>query len=124
VGHVIALRRVAVEPFEGRSLVSLDDLRRLELDTAELDALLLPADAALGALQAVRLASDAAYYLCNGHTVSQTSSASEGAVRLYGPNELFLGIGEVLADGQVAPRRLFHNREAGEGGLKKASISG
>src|SRR5690606_28398173 len=48
LAHVAALRRLAVEPFAGREMVTLERLEQLAADgPAALDALLLPAESAL-----------------------------------------------------------------------------
>ena len=42
-----------------------------------------------------------------GPAAAFTGVTAEGWVRLYGEGDLFLGMGEVLDDGRVAPRRLL-----------------
>jgi tRNA pseudouridine55 synthase len=107
LAHVAALRRTAVEPFGGQSMVSVAALEALGDDVAARDALLLPVDAALQAFPAVHLDASAAFYLGNGHAVRAADAPSEGLVRLYEAGGSLLGIGEVNDAGEVAPKRLF-----------------
>jgi len=71
-----------------------------------MDALLLAPDAALPELPEVVLdTSDTDRVVCGQKIDSPLPEP--GTVRLYGPGRRFLGLGEVRADGQLAPRRLF-----------------
>jgi tRNA pseudouridine55 synthase len=107
--HVTALRRTAVAGFRLEDAVTLDQLRAAE-DTAALDALLVSPDGGLGHLPDVRLSRDAAYYLCRGQPVRAADLPRSGWVRLYTQEgDRFLGVGLVLNDGRVAPKRLFHS---------------
>ena len=106
--HVVALRRTAVEPYDAARMVTLDALReRAEQGLAALDEVLLPADTALPDWPAVRVRGDAAFYLRQGQPVLVPRAPTQGWVRLYEGEERFLGIGEILDDGRVAPRRLL-----------------
>jgi len=111
-GHVSALRRTGVGPYHDTDtrFVTLDDVERLgsEMDGfMGLDALLLPLDSALGHWPAVRLSEDAAFYLRQGQAVLVPQAPTEGLVRLYDPSERFIGVGEILDDGMVQPKRLL-----------------
>lgn len=107
-GHVAALRRTAVGPFELCDAVTIDHIRELaHKDPPALDALLLEPDRAVAEQPEVRLSEDAAYYLCRGQPVLVPKSPSRGLVRAYDARGSFLGIGEILDDGRVAPRRLL-----------------
>jgi tRNA pseudouridine55 synthase len=72
-----------------------------------LDALLLPQDSAVAHWPAVHLRGDAAFYLRQGQPVLVPKAPTQGWVRLYEGEQPFLGIGEVLDDGRIAPRRLL-----------------
>lgn len=113
--HVIALRRLEVGPYEESGMVSLERLRELALQEGEgLDQLLLPIESALAHWPGVRLSEDAAFYLRQGQPVLVPHAPADGWVRLYGARNRFLGMGQVLDDGRVAPRRLVHGtRNAG-----------
>jgi tRNA pseudouridine55 synthase len=106
--HVTALRRLAVGPFDDSQLV---DMAALEAKAAEgmaaLDKLLLPMESGLSQWPGVRLSGDAAFYLRQGQPVLVPQAPTEGWVRLYEGESRFLGMGEILDDGRVAPRRLM-----------------
>ena len=111
-GHVIALRRTGVGPYrdDGTTFVTVEDVERVaEQGPEALDALLLPLDSTLGHWPAVRLSADAAFYLRQGQAVLVPRAPVEGLVRLYDPSGRFIGVGEVLDDGKVQPKRLFGN---------------
>ncbi len=110
-GHVSQLRRTGVGPYAepAQPFVTLDEVRDLaerEGGAAELDALLLPLESALGHWPAVRLSMDAAFYLQQGQAVLVPQAPTEGLVRLYDPSKRFLGVGEIADDGKVQPKRL------------------
>lgn len=106
--HVAALRRTAVEPYDAARMVTLEMLReRAERGLAALDECLLPLDSAVADWPAVRLRGDAAFYLRQGQPVLVPRAPTQGWVRLYQDEQRFLGVGEILDDGRVAPRRLL-----------------
>jgi tRNA pseudouridine55 synthase len=61
----------------------------------------------VAAWPAVRVGDDAAFYLRQGQPVLVPHAPTQGWVRLYQGQQHFLGIGEILDDGRVAPRRLL-----------------
>ncbi|MDX1655141.1 MAG: tRNA pseudouridine(55) synthase TruB [Candidatus Competibacteraceae bacterium] len=105
--YISQLRRTAVAPYDARQMVSLDKLQELaEQGFESLDRCLLPVDTALQDWPAVNLGADSVYYLKGGQAVIVPRAPTAGRVRLY-QGEHFLGIGEILEDGRVAPRRLM-----------------
>jgi tRNA pseudouridine55 synthase len=110
--HVIGLRRTGVGPFvEGETrFVTIAELAALA-EAGEgfgaLDALLLPLESGLGHWPAVRLSEDSAFYLRQGQAVLVPQAPTEGLVRLYDPSQRFIGVGEILDDGKVQPKRLL-----------------
>lgn len=114
-GHVTELRRVQAGAFDIGQCVTLETLQHVA-DTegdAGLDALLIAPDKAIEHLPAVILPSDSAAYVRQGQAVTvrplPAASGDEPLVRLYDDEEFF-GIGAVLDDGRVAPRRLMKER--------------
>lgn len=106
--HISALRRTAVEPYDASRMVTLDALcERAEQGLDTLDQVLLPLDSALSHWPAVRVRSDAAFYLRQGQPVLAPHAPTQGWVRLYEGERNFLGLGEILDDGRVGPRRLL-----------------
>ena len=107
VAHVAALRRTVLGPFASGGMVTLEQVAALAGDNDALDRLLIPADRALEAFPAIELTADEAFYLRHGHTVGHAPQGLSGPVRVYDQDARFLGIGEILPDGGIAPKRLF-----------------
>ncbi len=106
---VSALRRTKAGPFSIEDSLSLGALEALKdaSEVHELDAFLLPADAALGALPLVRLSESGGFYMRQGQPVMVPNAPRGGIVRVALETGEFLGVGEILDDGRVAPRRLI-----------------
>jgi tRNA pseudouridine55 synthase len=109
VGHVVALRRLAVLPFAGYPMHALDSLQATAdaggLDA--LDALLLPPDLALPDWPAVELDAAAATRLGQGQAVPAEPVWPLGAVRVYAKPRRFIALGTVTAEGRLEPERVF-----------------
>ncbi|TVO71255.1 tRNA pseudouridine(55) synthase TruB [Sedimenticola selenatireducens] len=106
--HVIGLRRTQVGPFSGENMIDLAGLEALAASGKEaLDALLLPVDSAIKDWPEVHLNSDSAFYLGQGQPVIVPKAPTEGRVRIYDHTDKFLGVGEILDDGRVAPKRMI-----------------
>lgn len=114
--YVSELRRTGVGPYiesAQHPFVSLDAIESLLADgepegaMQRLDGLLLGLDTALDHWPALRLSADAAFYLAQGQAVLVPRAPTEGLVRLYDPSEHFLGVGSILDDGRVQPKRLI-----------------
>jgi len=107
-GHVHALRRTGVGPYDDSDLVTLDELEAASEQGREaLDALLLPIESALMQWPDVHLTDDAAFYVRQGQPVLVPHAPTSGWVRMYRKDRDFLGMGQILDDGRVAPRRLM-----------------
>lgn len=106
--HVNALRRIAAGPFDETQAVTLQALDALvqNEDIAALDDLLLPADIAVQQFPTVTLGESSSFYMLQGQAVFVPQAPTAGTVRLYSYSGEFLGIGEVLDDGRVGPKRL------------------
>ena len=104
--HVVQLRRLASGDVSIDKAVTLGQLTALA-SPAERAQLLQPVDSVLHAVPDVHLTSLAAHYLKQGQSVSARHGLAPGWVRLYEGDSRFLGMGQVLDDGQVAPRRLL-----------------
>jgi tRNA pseudouridine55 synthase len=108
-GHVTALRRTASGPFSIENTMTMPALEALKQNEqeADMDALLLPADAALGTLPLVELTESGGFYMQQGQPVLVPNAPCNGMVRIALETGEFLGVGEILDDGRVAPRRLI-----------------
>jgi len=107
--HVGALRRTQAGPFDLSQAVTLPALQALRdaEELAHMDSLLLPMDAAIEGLPRVCLGESAGFYMRQGQPVRVARAPADGLVRMTLENGEFLGIGEILDDGRVAPRRLI-----------------
>ena len=107
--HVVKLHRTDAGPYTSDTMVTFE-----QLDAAlekggheEIDALLLPVSSSVAGWPEVELTDNSAYYLKQGQAVQVPQSPVEGMVRLSSEDGTFLGVGEILDDGKVAPRRLL-----------------
>jgi len=106
--HVIGLRRNGVGPFDDTNMIDMEGLEAVASEGHyALDQLLLPMESGLTQWPDVRLTGDAAFYLRQGQPVLVPKAPTTGWVRLYEGESRFLGMGEILDDGRVAPRRLM-----------------
>jgi tRNA pseudouridine55 synthase len=109
LGHLTYLRRLWVEPFRSAPMVDLETV----LASAGRADHLLSADAALQALPATHVNAEQVAVLRHGQALPPGATEIEGPmpsrrVRVYGPDAVFLGLAELLADGRLQPRRLLH----------------
>lgn len=106
--HVKALRRTGVGPYSDENMLTLPELESIaETGMQGLDELLLGIDSVVQDMPCVNLVDSVAYYLCQGQPVTVPRAPTRGMLRIYAGDDRFLGVGEVLADGRVAPKRLL-----------------
>jgi len=113
--HVARLRRTAAGPFGAAEAVTLERVSAL-FDTAELDALLLPADAAVADRPRLDLTDNPAWYFVRGQAVvvpeALHGNVDRGElVRVFRAPDQFLGLGQSLGDGRIKPHRLVCGAE-------------
>jgi tRNA pseudouridine55 synthase len=103
------LRRTRAGAFAIADSVTMATLEALKANDrlAEMDALLLPADSAVDDLPLVRLSVSGGFYIRQGQPVLVPNAPCDGMVRVALETGEFLGVGEILDDGRVAPRRLI-----------------
>lgn len=112
-GHLTALRRVEVEPYDAHAMMTLDALnQRLEEPQSfeRLDECLLPVDTALQGWPTVALNEQQAQDIVHGKAVSVRSLECPppvGLCRLRYQDQL-LAIGELSDKGALRSKRLFH----------------
>ena len=105
---VAALRRIGAGPFTAGDMVELAAVESMAAQGPQaLDAPLLPMEAAVSGWPSVQLPEGVAFYLLKGQPVQVPHSPTEGWVRIHTERAGFIGVGEVLDDGRIAPRRLF-----------------
>lgn len=111
--HVIELRRTASGPFDLVESLTIEQLTEL-LETdgeAGLDNCLLSPAAAVPDWPSVELTEISASYLKQGQPVQIAKAPTTGWVRIFSESpesdtEAFIGVGEIMEDGRIAPRRL------------------
>jgi len=111
-GHVLALRRLHVEPFAAEPMETLESIA--EARARGLWPRVLPADWPLRHLPTISVNALQLPRLMQGQAVpvSPSDAADERInsalrIRLYDEAGRFLGIGEAAGGGKVQPRRLF-----------------
>jgi tRNA pseudouridine55 synthase len=108
-GHVKALRRVFVEPFDNAPMETLESI------AAAIEAgghpVILPADAPLQHMPPVRLDPTETIKVLHGQSVITAEGGPAGRVRLYNAQGAFIGIGESDGTGSVRPKRLFSGEQ-------------
>jgi tRNA pseudouridine55 synthase len=106
-GHVASLRRLSLGPFLRPAMHSLASLEQAAVRPEGLDALLLPVDAALPGMPAIRLGAKEEACVLQGQAVV-VSGPGSARVRMYGAGGLFLGTGRMTAEGRLmAPERIM-----------------
>ena len=107
VGHVFALRRIALGPFSGSRTQTLEAIEQAAADGLGLEAMLLPVDEALPGLPAVQLGVAEQASVLQGRDV-RAVGPGDSRVRIYGVDGRFLGVGRMSAEGaRLAPERLM-----------------
>ena len=104
-----ALRRTQLGPFRDERMWTLPELEALAGEGGEpaLDAVLHGADTAVRHWPEVVLGEAEQAYVLQGQAVFATGPAG-ARVRMYGPDRLFLGVGEMTPEGRrVAPVRIM-----------------
>tara|TARA_B110000977_G_C10715036_1_gene352859 strand:- start:24 stop:593 length:570 start_codon:yes stop_codon:yes gene_type:complete len=110
--HVSALHRNIAGPFTDADTMTLEELQKLRetVEPTGLDELLKPMDIAVADRMAVELSAVVAGYFQLGQPVMSNQAFRNGQegdiVRVFREGGDFLGVGEVTAEGQVAPKRL------------------
>jgi tRNA pseudouridine55 synthase len=103
-GTVTALRRTASGQFNLADAFTIEQLR--EMDLATLYASRLPVDIPLSHIPAVSVNDDQVLSIKQGQQID-LNSTELGTVRIYS-QQCFLGLGEMLINGKLAPKKLFH----------------
>ena len=104
--HVTVLRRLEVAPFYQPRMLTLETLERAAgPDTSALDAHLLPSINALAGWQKVQVDKVRTHTLSQGQAVRVAQTPAVGKVAIVDEAGGLLGIGEINANGQLAPQR-------------------
>ena len=111
-GHVTVLRRLSAGPYPAEKMLTLEELGNIKAEGGfeAIDELLLPLSTSVADWPRVELGDNAAYYIQQGQPVMASDRPADGWVSVYQASSgEFLGVGEVLEDGRIAPRRLVSN---------------
>jgi len=112
VAYTARLHRETVAGFETADMLDLSGLElAAESDRSALLGHLLPPDAALQRLPAIRLDANAVERFRAGRENDVDFEGPDGLVRVYAKESEFMGVGELSADGTLAPKRVFHMGE-------------
>jgi tRNA pseudouridine55 synthase len=111
-GHVVALRRAAVGPFDERDAVTPDELRAMKDGQGTLPPVedaLLPVETALEALPSLAVSRHDAGRLCRGQSVilrGRDAPFFEGPAAVLSGG-ILVALAE-LERGELVPKRIFH----------------
>ena len=109
--HVIELRRTSVCGFAENEMITLDQIEQMkeEKHFQAMDDLLMPPEIAVAHWPEVNVGANLEFYLRQGSPVLIPNLPDECQwLRLASQQGAFIGIGERLDDGRVAPRRLIN----------------
>lgn len=102
--HLTALRRTRIGRLDVAAALTLKQLE--EMAPEQRDVLLAPVDALVGELPVASLSAAEAARVTHGQGLRWDGTAGT-RWRLYGPDGVFLGLGELSVDGWLNPRRLL-----------------
>ncbi len=105
--HVAALRRTGVGVFDNVEMTRLVQVESLRgQGNGLLDGKLLPIESALTQWPDVMVSNDMAFFLSRGQPVLIPQAPTRGWVRIYRGDKQFMGVGCVMEDGRISPKRL------------------
>lgn len=104
--HLTGLRRIETAGYEIKQAITIEVLESLSIEMR--DQQLLTVDSAVSGLPQVTISADLAFYFRQGQAVWLSGVLANDEMRVYEESGLFIGIGKLLADGKIAPKRLVH----------------
>lgn len=107
--HVTVLRRLQVDNLSANNMITLSSIEALEneKDYAVMDKQLLPLTTLIEHLPSVKVSNQHGKRLLQGVTVPTELSILDSHVQIITESGIFLGIGEIQADGMLTPKRLM-----------------
>ncbi|MDX1406101.1 MAG: tRNA pseudouridine(55) synthase TruB [Woeseiaceae bacterium] len=112
VGHTARLHRESVGDFRAEEMLDLPGAEQIAAAGPQaLRDKLLPADVALAGWPDCHIDEAAAERFCSGQAVKVGGGLPEGLVRVYAGATRFIGVGQMVRDQRLVPRRIF--RQAG-----------
>lgn len=110
-GHVTGLHRESVAGFQAHEMYSLETLQDMG-DAGTLQQALLPIDAGLSGWPEIAVSSSCYFFLRQGQSVKVPGNMTDEAmdwIRIKSQDGQFLGMGQMLDNGHLAPRRLLQS---------------
>ena len=109
-GHITALRRLKAGQFQETNCFTFQELYEIREreGQAGVENCLLPMDSAIEHFPQIKLPTETARWVLNGHAVNISKLPASGLIRMYDEN-IFIGIGFVDNDGKLAPKRLMQS---------------
>lgn len=105
-GTVTALRRIQAGQFNIADALTIEQIQAMDLN--ELTGCLLDVDKPLDGMPALELSTDQAVLIKYGQQIKlEDSETIQGLVRMYS-EQVFLGLGEMLLDGKLVPKKIFN----------------
>jgi len=104
--HVSALRRTGVGAFDIADAVTLAQIQTAADEGGDTDRFVRPMESALVNWPDLTVSDDLAFFLTRGQPVQVPQSPPRGWVRLFRGDRRFMGVGRILDDGRVSPKRL------------------
>lgn len=101
--HVTQLRRLSVAGFQIEQMLEL-----AEVEPEKMALQVLPIQTMISHLPLITVSPALVFYLRQGQSVENFSSADLGLVCLQQSNGQILGVGEVLENGRIAPRKILN----------------
>jgi len=107
--YVSELHRSAVSPYQESTMYTMAELEEIVKQQGKqaLRQYLLPLETSVQSFPALHLTTAAVFYLRMGQPVMASHVRTKGLIRLYSDDGQFMGIGEMLDDGRVTPKRLL-----------------
>jgi tRNA pseudouridine55 synthase len=107
--YLSGLRRTRVDSFNVRDAISIERLELLlESGSNQLDVLLLPLNCALTQFPELTLDAAACVDIRHGKPVALAPGDGAGLYRLQSAEGLFIGLGEIVRDGELIAKRLIN----------------
>jgi len=104
-GTVVELRRTQAGQFKIADAVTIEQLQIMDLN--QLTDCLLDVDKPLETIPKIELSSRQAILIKHGQQIDSEQKPMSGMVRMYS-EQVFLGLGEMLLDGKLVPKKIFN----------------
>lgn len=104
--HLVGLRRTKTAGYDIIKAVNIEQLEAMTIEAR--DALLLPVDSAILSFPKITLDEASAQLFKQGQAVSHAEKKRATELRVYEESGLLIGLGKLLDDGKITPKRLVN----------------